>query len=284
MKKIFTAVTAALLILASVFTVTGCQKKGLTVAIPNDTTNEARALLLLEKEGFITLKADAGITATVKDIAENPYGLEFKEMEAAQLPRILSEVDYAVINSNYAISAGINPVADSLCIEGSSSYYSNIIAVKSGNENTDKIKALVAACQSEAVKDFLDSEYEGSIVSTVDVLTDGYDASVDYEALAGETITVAASPTPHALILAIAKDILAEKDITLEIVEFEDYVQPNNVVDAGEMDANYFQHLPYLEDFNQQHGTDIVSAAAIHVEPMGLYGGQKDSLDAITGK
>lgn len=84
--------------------------------------------------------------------------------------------------------------------------------------------------------------------------TDGYDASVDYDALAGTTITVAASPAPHADILKVAKDILAEKDITLDIMEFTDYVQPNNVVDSGEVDANYFQHKPYLDDFNDQNG------------------------------
>lgn len=112
--------------------------------------------------------------------------------------------------------------------------------------------------------------------------TDGYDASVDYDALAGTTITVAASPAPHADILKLAKDILAEKDITLDIMEFTDYVQPNNVVDSGEVDANYFQHKPYLDDFNEQNGTHIVSVAAIHVEPMGLYGGKQTSLDAIT--
>ena len=112
--------------------------------------------------------------------------------------------------------------------------------------------------------------------------TDGYDASVDYDALAGTTITIAASPAPHADILKLAKDILAEKDITLDIMEFTDYVQPNNVVDSGEVDANYFQHKPYLDDFNEQNGTHIVSVAAIHVEPMGLYGGKQTSLDAIT--
>ena len=92
---------------------------------------------------------------------------------------------------------------------------------------------------------------------------------------------MAASPTPHAEILAVAKEILAEKGITLDIKEFTDYVQPNNVVDSGEIDANYFQHVPYLDDFNAENGTDIVSVGAIHVEPMGIYGGKQTSLDAI---
>ena len=167
-------------------------------------------------------------------------------------------------------------------MEGSSSAYSNILAVKEGNENTDKIKALKAALEGQAVADYITKEYDGAVVSTVDNPTDGLDASVDYDALAGTTITVAASPAPHADILKVAKDILAEKDITLDIMEFTDYVQPNNVVDSGEVDANYFQHKPYLDDFNEQNGTHIVSVAAIHVEPMGLYGGKQTSLDAIT--
>ena len=92
---------------------------------------------------------------------------------------------------------------------------------------------------------------------------------------------MAASPSPHAEILKIAKDILAEKDVTLDIKEYTDYVVPNTVVDTGEVDANYFQHTPYLDDFNQQNGTHIVSVAAIHVEPMGLYGGKQTTLDAL---
>ena len=96
-----------------------------------------------------------------------------------------------------------------------------------------------------------------------------------------EKIIVGASPSPHAEILEVAKDALAEKGYELEIVTFTDYVQPNNVVDSGDVDANYFQHLPYLEDFNAQNGTHVVSVAAIHVEPMGLYGGKQTTLDAL---
>ena len=98
------------------------------------------------------------------------------------------------------------------------------------------------------------------------------------------TITVAASPTPHAEILAQVAPILAAEGWTLEVKEFQDYVQPNNVVESGEFDANYFQHIPYLDDFNAQQGTHIVSINAIHVEPMGLYGGKQTTLDAVTSK
>ena len=96
-----------------------------------------------------------------------------------------------------------------------------------------------------------------------------------------KTITVAASPTPHAEILEVAKEILAAKDITLDIQVFNDYVVPNTVVEDGTVDANYFQHTPYLDDFNKENGTHIVSIAAIHVEPMGLYGGKQTTLDAL---
>lgn len=282
MKKTISFVLVLALALSALALLSGCGSKDtITIAIPNDTTNEARALLLLEDLGYITLKDGAGITATIRDVESNPKGIEFKEVEAAQLPNVLPDVDYAIINSNYAISADLNPVKDSLAIEGSSSAYSNILAVKEGNEDADFVKALIAALSSQKVADYISATYDGAVVSTVENPGDGYDASVDYDALAGTEISVAASPTPHAEILAIAKEILAEKDITLKIIEYTDYVQPNNVVESGEVDANYFQHVPYLDDFNAQNGTHIVSVAAIHVEPLGLYGGKQTSLEAL---
>lgn len=279
-KKIISAIITSLLVLSAFAGCSG-KSKAITIAVPNDTTNEARALLLLEEQGVIKLKEGAGISATIKDIAENPQNIEFKEVEAAQLPNVLKDVDYAVINSNYAISADLNPVKDSLAIEGSSSAYGNILTVKEGNENTDWAKALKAALESKKVADFISQKYGGAVVSTVDNPTDGFDSSVDYSKLSGTTITVAASPTPHAEILAVAKEILAEKNVKLDVKEFTDYVQPNNVVESGEINANYFQHLPYLEDFNKENNTHIVSIATIHVEPMGLYGGKQTTLDAI---
>lgn len=281
MKK-FISVILSVVLSVSLFTLTGCsEKSSITIAVPNDTTNEARALLLLEDLGYIKLKDGAGITATIKDIAENPHNIKFNEVEAAQIPNILQDVDYAIINSNYAISAGINPVEDSLAIEGSASAYGNILAVKEGNENTDKIKALKAALESKQVADYIKATYDGAVVSTVENSGDGFDSTVNYDALAGQTISIAASPTPHAEILEIAKTILAEKNITLNIIEYTDYIQPNNVVESGEVDANYFQHVPYLDDFNAENKTHIVSVSTIHVEPMGLYGGKQSNLDAL---
>ena len=281
MKKILSVLLIALIAVA---VLSGCASKtsnSVTIGIPNDTTNEARALLLLQDKGYIKLKDGAGITATVTDIAENPHNITFREIEAAQLPNSLKDLDYAVINSNYALPANLNPVKDALLTENSTSAYSNILAVKEGQQNTDKVKALVAALESKKVADFIAQQYDGAVISVVENPGDGYDSSVDYDALKGTTISVAATPTPHAEVLAVAKEILAEKEITLNIVEFTDYVQPNNVVDSGEIDANYFQHLPYLEDFNAQNNTHVVSVAAIHVEPMSLYGGKQTTLDAL---
>lgn len=181
------------------------------VAVPNDTTNEARALTLLEKNGFFKLKADAGLTATAKDIEENPLNVTVDEVEAAQVPNVLQDEDYAVINSNYAISAGLDPINDALAMEDGTSAYVNVLVCKEGNEEEPKIKALVAALQSQQVKDFMDENYKGAVVSVVENPTDGYDSSIDYDALNGETVSCAATPAPHCEVLEICKDILAER-------------------------------------------------------------------------
>lgn len=297
MKKRFLSIAlTAALAFASAFSLTACGSKTndsnadgdsaetnatITIAVPNDATNEGRALLLLQDLGYIKLKSSAGLTATVLDIEENPHNIEFNEVEAAQVPNVLPDVDYAVINTNYALEAKLSPAKDALALEGAESPYVNILAVKEGNEEADNIKALVAALESQKVVDFINSKYNSEVVPVVANPTDGFDSSVNYDALKGQTISVAASPVPHAEILEVVKEILAEKDITLDIKEFTDYVQPNNVVDSGEIDANYFQHLPYLENFNEENGTHLVSVAGVHVEPIGLYGGKQSSLDAL---
>ena len=253
------------------------------IGVPNDTTNEARALLLLQENGIIKLKDGVGITATKNDIEENPLNVTVDEVEAAQVPNVLQDEDYAVINSNYAISAGLDPMTDALAMEDGSSAYVNVLVCKEGNENEPKIKALVAALQSQQVKDFMDENYKGAVVSVVENPTDGYDSSIDYDALNGETVSCAATPAPHCEVLEICKDILAAKGITLDIQEYDDYVIPNTIVEDGQCDTNYFQHQPYLDNFNEEKGTHLVTVAGIHVEPMGIYGGKQDSLAPIEG-
>ena len=138
---------------------------GATVAIANDPSNGGRGLLLLQANGIITLREGAGLTATVQDIAGNPKNLQFRELDAAQLPRALGDVDAAVINGNYALDAGLNPVRDSLILEGSDSPYVNIVVVKKGNENAPKIQALKQALLSQKIKDYINNTWNGSVVA-----------------------------------------------------------------------------------------------------------------------
>ena len=138
---------------------------GASIGIPNDPTNEGRALLLLQSAGLITLDAAAGITATPLDITSNPKNLKFNEVEAASLPRVLEDVDAAVINGNYAIPAGLSATKDGLVVEGADSPYVNIVTVKAGNENDPRIKALVNALKSDEIKDYVNKTYpNGEVV------------------------------------------------------------------------------------------------------------------------
>lgn len=139
---------------------------GAHIAIPNDPSNSGRALLLLEAAGLLELSADAGLSATPLDIAANPLNLRFTELEAAQLPRSLADVDAAVINTNYALEAGLNPVEDALAIEGAESPYVNIVAVQAGNEDDADVLALLDALQSELVRDYINDTFEGAVVAT----------------------------------------------------------------------------------------------------------------------
>ena len=137
---------------------------GASIAVPNDPTNEGRALLLLEAQGLITLSDSSNLSSTPKDIAENPKNLTFVEVEAATIPSIVSEVDLAVINSNYALGAGYNPVTDSLAIESSDSPYVNVLAVKEGNEENPAIQALVEALHSDTIRTYIEETFDGAVV------------------------------------------------------------------------------------------------------------------------
>jgi D-methionine transport system substrate-binding protein len=139
-------------------------KDGAQIAIPNDATNGGRALLLLETAGVIKLKAGAGITATPRDIAENPKNVRIRELEAATLPRVLDQVDLALINTNYALEAGLNPAADALIVEGSESPYVNFIVARPDNKDSDAMQKLAKALHSAEVKKFIEDKYKGAVV------------------------------------------------------------------------------------------------------------------------
>lgn len=143
-------------------------KEGAVVAVPNDATNEARALLLLEAAGLIEVDDEAGVTATTNDITSNPLKLEFEELEAANVPNVLQDVDIAVINGNYALAADLSVSKDSLQVEAEDSKaaetYANLLVVKEGSEDSDKIKALAEALNSDEVRDYINKTYDGSVL------------------------------------------------------------------------------------------------------------------------
>lgn len=143
--------------------------QGATVAVPNDTTNEARALLLLQDNGYLTLKEGAGLTATKLDIVDNPYNIEIVELEAAQIPRTLQDVTFGIMNGNYAMEAGYTVAENALLYESKDSdattTYVNVIAVKEGNENSAKIKALVEVLKSDEIAEYIKATYNGGVVS-----------------------------------------------------------------------------------------------------------------------
>lgn len=142
---------------------------GATVAVPNDATNEARALLLLEQEGLIEVNDDAGVNATINDITSNPKNLNFEELEAANLPNVLADVDLAAINGNYALSADLS-MSDAIAVEADDSLaaetYTNVIVVKDGNQDSEKIKALAEAANSDEVRNYINENYSGSVVAS----------------------------------------------------------------------------------------------------------------------
>ena len=272
MKKIIALLVALVLTLS----LTAAFADGIKIAIPNDATNEGRALLLLQAYGLIKVDEAAGITATVANITENPLNIEFIEVEAALVPNALPDVDYAIINGNYALAAQL-PAA--LLYENAESPYVNVVSVNAPDAESDKAKALAAAILSQQVKDYFNGHEKA--ISVVEEPTDGFDATVDYDALKGETIKVVATLDPHSYVLDIVKNILAEKEITVDVTVVDDYVTPNTAVNDGDAFANFFAHQPYQDEFNASNGTNLVSIAGVHVEPMGLYAGKQADLAAL---
>lgn len=217
----------------------------------------------------------------------NPHGYEIVAIEASQLPLTLPDVDAAVINGNYALEAKLNETNPAIEIEAfnweTSIKRTNYLAVKGGNEESDKTKALVAAITSEEVEKYINDTYQGAVITSF-IGADGKDiASAEIpEAGDDNVIKVGATLVPHAEILKnVVADILALKGWKLEVIEFNDYVLPNTTLNEGEIDANYFQTLGYLKNQNEEGGLDLVAAVGVHIEPMGLYSKKINSLSEL---
>ncbi len=281
MKKLLALILTFALVLSIGASLVSCggNNDTLTVFVPSDDSNQTRALLLLAQEGFISIPEGKDINTgiSVLDLKDENYlaNIEIQAVEAQTLPAQLqnNKGAIAVINGNYAIGAGLNVATDALAIEAvdgqAATTYANILAVNPEDQTNPKILALVAALQSAEVANFIASEYEGAVVS----MSQSTNTTIA-QAGSDNTIKVAASPTPHAEILEVAKTLLAAKGYNLIIETFDDYVLPNNVVFNGECDANYFQHVPYLNSFNAENNMDLVSVVAVHYEPFGIYGNE----------
>ena len=226
---------------------------------------------------------DYEMKATGKKIFEEGSGYDPKHPFKGRDPRF----DHCIIYPTKIYTwtdknGGLNetPLELYLLYENAESPYVNVVSVNEENKDTDEAKALAAAVLSQKVVDYFEN-YEGQAISVVEEPTDGFDESVDYAALAGKTIKVICTLDPHSYVLEIAKEILAEKGIKLDITIVDDYVTPNTIVNDGDAFANFFAHSPYQEDFNAQNGTKLVTIAGVHVEPMGLYAGKQSDLAAL---
>lgn len=214
----------------------------------------------------------------------NPHGYQITAIEAGQLPLTLPDVDIAVINGNYALEAKLNETSPAIEIESfdaeTSVKRTNYLAVKEGNENSEKTQALAAAITSDTVKEYIEKTYNGAVIpSFVDAEGKPVTAGEIPQAGDDNVIKVGATLVPHAEILNdVVKSVLAEKGWTLEVVEFNDYVLPNTTLEEGELDANYFQTLGYLKNQNEEGGLHLVASVGVHIEPMGVYSQKITSL------
>ena len=220
----------------------------------------------------------------------NPHGYKITPIEAANLPLNLPDLDAAVINGNYALEAKLNETHPAIAVESfdaeSSVRRTNYVAVKAGNEDSDKTKALVGAIVSDDVTKYIEDNYKGAVIPSF-VDAEGNKATGNEIPEAGEdnVIRVGATLVPHAEILNdIVKDVLAKKGWVLEVVEFSDYVLPNTSLEEGELDANYFQTLGYLNNQNEERGLHLVAVVGVHIEPMGVYSQSAKALtDLVDG-
>lgn len=276
MKTLIKKSASAMLSLACVFGLFSCKNAEANVIIvPSDGSNCTRALLLLQEEGYITLRNGVTASDNLSDVdVVDKKGHVIKLVEAQTVASQYENAasgTIAVINGNYALAAGLN-IADAKAREQAdgeaAQRYANLIAVKAGNGQTEKTEALVAALLSETVFNYIQSAYKGAVLPS---FTESDYQTISKASVSGTKITVGASSTPHAEILEQIKPALAEKGYTLEIKIYDDYVLPNTALEDGTLDANYFQHEPYLISFNESKGTHLESAAKIHYEPMALF-------------
>ena len=235
--------------------------------------------------------ADSGNNETetnTETSAVNPHGYQIVPLEAAQLPLSLPDLDAGVINGNYALEAKLNETSPAVAIEEfdaeTSIRRTNYLVVKEGNEESEKTQALIAAITSSDVSTYIENTYKGAVITSfIDEEGNPISGGDIPDATGDDTkITVGATAVPHAQILNdVLKDTLLKHGWELEVVEYTDYVQPNTALDAGDLDANYFQTLGYMHNENKERGLHLAAAVGVHIEPMGVYSAKAKSLSEL---
>lgn len=279
-KRILAIIVLCAMSVAAMLLSSACSPRVVKIAVPDDEVNQARALLMLEQAGFIELEEGTGMSATKDDIVDNPYAIEIVNGKSEDLTGMRDSVDFVVLNANSALQSDLSSedalVTEDLIAE-SAEKYRNIVAVRKGEENTDKTRALVTLLQSATARDYLGSNF-GNLIVPVDVVGNGEVQDADPE---NPTIRIGVMASPHAELVQEIKPLLENHGYTVGIVVYDDYAGANVDLSAGKLDANYFQDEASLLDYNAKNGTNLVSAGAVHYELMGLYPGKSKSLDEI---
>lgn len=276
MKSFIKKSVSVSLSLACVFALFSCKNgEEKIIIVPGDGSNCTRALLLLQEEGYITLREGVTASDNLSDVdITDKKGYTVKLVEAQTVASQYANAKagtIAVINGNYALAAKLD-IAKAQAREKAdgeaAQLYANLVAVKEGNEQSEKTKALVAALFSDTVYQYIETAYSGAVLPS---FSESDYQTISTAAVSDTKIVVGASSTPHAEILERVKPALSEKGYTLEIKIYDDYVLPNTALEDGTLDANYFQHEPYLVSFNASKNTHLKSVVKIHYEPMALF-------------
>ncbi len=279
MKKILSILLVSVSVL--VLLCACSNKKAITVAIPSDEVGMNRALVLIRDLGYIKLDETVEGNFTTDNITENPQKIEFDAVDPEEIAGKRSEYDYIVLNSDDAVSAGIDPKKEALAQESLFDDYASVLTVKNGNKSGDIALALKSALESQSVSDYILDEYNAFLRSAVKQKTDGYNKKIDYSGLADTKITVASSEKIHGEILEKAQNILKSKNITLKIIDCENMEQALAKVENGEADAAFAQSKLHLDAFNFEKEEKLTDVCAIYSGPLCIYGGTQTSLTPL---
>lgn len=279
MKKLSTIILVAVLAVTVLLSLSACTGKAeITIAIASDEVGMSRSLVLVRDLGYIVLSDTESGKYTLENVTENSHNIKFEPVEASEIASKIVEHDYVIINSDDAISAGLDIKSDALAQESLFDDYASVLTVKKANENSNVTKALKAALESAQVEKYVRNTYDGALLSAVKDTTDGYNRRLDYSGLAGTQITVGAVSTVHKEIFGEVKNILEKKGITVVVTEYESLLQLSEAVNDGNVDAVLFQNRAQAELYNTQLQADFVGITDVYSGPLCIYGGKQATL------